>query len=69
MKLVLISFGTNPRIVAKFQIDRFGTFGENRGETKITPSKPYRSPLLVLRYAPRSLAASVKACFLFPVMS
>ena len=29
MKLFIISFGPNPRIVAKFQTDRFRTFGEN----------------------------------------
>ena len=28
----IISFGPNPRIVAKFQTHRFRTFGENRGE-------------------------------------
>ena len=32
MKLFIISFGTNPRIMAKFQTDRFGTFGENLSE-------------------------------------
>ena len=35
MKVFIISFGPNPRIVAKFQTHRFRTFGENRGETKI----------------------------------
>ena len=35
MKVFIISFGPNPRIVAKFQTDRFRTFGENRGEKKI----------------------------------
>ena len=35
MKLSIISFGPNPRIVAKFQTHRFRTFGENRGEKKI----------------------------------
>ena len=34
MKLFIISFGTNSRIVAKFQTDRLWTFGENRGEKK-----------------------------------
>ena len=34
MKVFIISFGPNPRIVAKFQTDRFRTFGENRGEKK-----------------------------------
>ena len=32
MKVFIISFGPNPRIVAKFQTHRFRTFGENRGE-------------------------------------
>ena len=35
MKVFIISFGPNPRVVAKFQTDRFRTFGENRGEKKI----------------------------------
>ena len=34
MKVFIISFGPNPRIVAKFQTHRFRTFGENRGEKK-----------------------------------
>jgi len=29
MKVFIITFGTNSRIVAKFQTDRFKTFGEN----------------------------------------
>ena len=33
MKLSIISFGPNSRIVAKFQTDRLRTFGEN-GEQK-----------------------------------
>ena len=47
MKLSIISFGRNPRIVAKFQTDRLRTFGENRGEKKEkkikkpTRGKPY----------------------------
>ena len=32
MKLFIISFGSNSRIVAKFQTHRFRTFGENREE-------------------------------------
>ena len=35
MKLSIISFGTNPRILAKFQTHRLRTFGENR--EKYTP--------------------------------
>ena len=35
MKGFIVSFGPNPRIVAKFQTHRFRTFGENRGEKKI----------------------------------
>ena len=34
MKVYIISFGPNPRIVAKFQTDRFRTFGENLSEKK-----------------------------------
>ena len=42
MKLSIISFGPNSRIVAKFQTDPFRTFRENRAEKnkEITPSKP-----------------------------
>ena len=29
MKVFIISFGPNPRILAKLQTDRFRTFGEN----------------------------------------
>ena len=42
MKVFIISFGPNPRIVAKFQTHRFRTFGENRGEKKIKIKKPTR---------------------------
>ena len=49
MKLSIISFGTNPRLVAKFQTDRFRTFGENRGEKRPRLVNHIRSPLL--RYA------------------
>ena len=43
MKVFIISFGTNPRIAAKFRTDRFRTFDENRaGKNKdITANKPY----------------------------
>ena len=44
MKVFIISFMTNPRIVAKFQNDRFRTFDKNRAGKKnkeITLSKPY----------------------------
>ena len=34
MKLIIISFGPNTRIVAKFQTDRFRTLGENLSEEK-----------------------------------
>jgi len=34
IKLSIISFGTNPRIAAKFQTDRFRHFGGNRAEKK-----------------------------------
>ena len=36
MTVFIISFEPNPHIVAKFQTDRFRTFGENRGEKKKT---------------------------------
>ena len=41
MKVFIISFGPNPRIVAKFlfQTHRFRTFGENRGVKKIKKNK------------------------------
>ena len=32
MKVSIFSFGTNPRIVAQFQTDRFRNFDENRAE-------------------------------------
>jgi len=34
MKLSVISSGTDSRIAAKFQTDRFRAFGENRAEEK-----------------------------------
>ena len=56
MKLSIFSFGTNSRVAAKFQTDRFRTFGENREEKKtkkkeITASKPYTLPAATLRSA------------------
>ena len=39
MKLSIISFGTNSRIVTKFQTDTFRTFHENRAEKKIKMKK------------------------------
>ena len=54
MKVFIISFGTNSRIVAKFQTDRLWTFGENRGGKKIkkaTASKTYTLAAATLRYA------------------
>ena len=61
MKLSIISFGSNSRIVAKFKTDRFRTFGENRAEKnkEITASKPYRSAAATLRSA---VADGVKKC-------
>ena len=35
MKFFIISFGTNPRIVAKFLTDRFRNGDENHAEKKI----------------------------------
>ena len=54
MKLFIISFGPNPRIVAKFQTDRSRTFGENRAGKKIkkpTWGKTYTLAAATLRYA------------------
>ena len=53
MKLSINSFGLNPRIIAKFQADRFQTFRENPGEKKIKkpPSKTYTLAAATLRYA------------------
>ena len=55
MKLFNVSFGTNSRIVAKFQTDRFGTFGENREEKnknkEITASKQFTIAAATLRSA------------------
>jgi hypothetical protein len=50
MKLCIVSFGTNPRIVAKFQTDRFRIFDANRAEKnkEITASKPY-TPAAAMR--------------------
>ena len=39
MKVFIVSFGPNPRIVAKFQTHRFRTFGKNRGEQKNKKNK------------------------------
>ena len=41
MKVFIVSFGTNPRIVANFQTDRFRTYNDSRAGKKITPLKPY----------------------------
>ena len=57
MKLFIISFGTNSRIVAKFQTDRLWTFRENREEEKNkeikkpTRCKTYTLAAATLRYA------------------
>ena len=55
IKLSIISFGTNSRIAAKFQIHRFRTFGENRGEKE----KKYRNPRGVNHI--RSAAATLRS--------
>jgi len=44
MKVFVISFGPNPRIVAKFQTGRFRTVGENRGEKIKKIRKPALPP-------------------------
>jgi hypothetical protein len=55
--IVIISFGPNPRTVAKFQTDRFRTFEENPREKKIkkikkpTRGKTYTLAAATLRYA------------------
>ena len=41
MKLSIISFGPNPRIVAKFQTDRFRTFRENPREKNVRNKETY----------------------------
>ena len=54
IKLSIISFGTNPRIAAKFQTDRFRNFGGYRAEKiyiENTASKPYTVTAVTLRYA------------------
>ena len=53
MKLSIISFGPNPRIVAKFQTDRLRTLLENpiKKVKKPTPSKTYTLAAATLRYA------------------
>ena len=55
VKLSIISFGPNPRIVAKFQTDRFRTFGENprKKNKETTRGKTYPRGLAAatLRYA------------------
>jgi len=35
MKVFIVSFGTNPRIVAKFQTDRSTTLNDNRAGKKL----------------------------------
>ena len=51
MKLSIISFRPNPRIVAKFQTDRLRTFWENRAEKKRARGKTYTLAAATLRYA------------------
>ena len=59
MKLFAISFGTNPRILAKFQTDRFRTFGENRADKKQrNHAKTYTLAAATLRLA--DAAGSIK---------
>ena len=57
MKVFIISFGPNPRIVAKFQTDRFRTFGENHGEKKI--KKPTWPGLNHIRSTAATLRSAV----------
>ena len=60
MKVFIISFGPNPRVVAKFQTDRFRTFGENRGE-KINKlrKKPARPAVNHIRSVAATLPSAV----------
>ena len=58
MKVFIVSYGTNPRIVAKFQTDRLTTLDDNRaGKKVITPLKPYTLAAATLRQA--DAAASI----------
>jgi hypothetical protein len=57
MKVFIISFGPNPRIVAKFQTHRFRTFGENPGEKK--KKNKERNPRAVKQV--RSAAATLRS--------
>ena len=50
MKVFIISFETNPHILAKFQTDRFRTLDENRAGKKIMPSKPHTIAATTLCY-------------------
>ena len=58
MKVFIISFGPNPRIVATFQTDRFRTFGEHRGDKR---KKKERNPCGVnhIRNAAATLCSAV----------
>jgi len=38
-KVFIISFETNPRLVVKFQTDRFRTYDENRADKKVKNSR------------------------------
>jgi len=46
MKVFIVSFGTNPRIVAKFQTDRLTTYNDNRAGKKSRLLNHIPSPLL-----------------------
>ena len=57
MKVFIVSFGTNPRIVAKFQTDRLTTYNDNRAGKKITPLQPHTIAVATLLQA--DAAASI----------
>ena len=59
MKVFIISFGPNPRIVAKFQTDRSRTFGENRGEKKNKIKKLFGRLVNHIRSAAATLRSAV----------
>ena len=51
MKVFIISFGTNPHIVTKFQTYRFRNGDENRAEKKIMKSRRVNRTLATATYA------------------
>ena len=60
MKVFIISFGPNPRIVAKFQTDRLRTIGENLSEKNKERKKHTRAPRRGVNHI-RSAAATLRS--------